>query len=116
MSYPGRSPRCFSRAKLGLWKRRLNTEEKSAEGIVGGATAEGPNDERRKIMKTRNGNASDHLHPQAVATPQDELVAGSSGQPESIQTQALFTVPGKPSDDVAPGTLNSIMKQSGLKK
>lgn len=26
------------------------------------------------------------------------------------------TVPGKPSDDVAPGTLNSIMKQSGLKK
>ena len=26
------------------------------------------------------------------------------------------TVPGKPSDDVAAGTLNSIMKQSGLKK
>jgi predicted RNA binding protein YcfA (HicA-like mRNA interferase family) len=26
------------------------------------------------------------------------------------------TVPDKPSDDVAPGTLNSIMKQSGLKK
>jgi len=90
VSYPGRSPRCFSRAKLGLWKRRLNTEEKSAEGIVGGATAEGPNDERRRIMTTRNGNASDHLHPQAAATPQDELVAGSSGQPESIQTQALF--------------------------
>jgi predicted RNA binding protein YcfA (HicA-like mRNA interferase family) len=25
------------------------------------------------------------------------------------------TVPGKPSDDLAPGTLNSIMKQAGLK-
>ena len=25
------------------------------------------------------------------------------------------TVPGKPSDDVAPGTLNSILKQAGLK-
>ena len=26
------------------------------------------------------------------------------------------TVPGKPADDLAPGTLNSILKQSGLKK
>jgi predicted RNA binding protein YcfA (HicA-like mRNA interferase family) len=26
------------------------------------------------------------------------------------------TVPGKKSDDLAPGTLNSILKQSGLKK
>ena len=26
------------------------------------------------------------------------------------------TVPGKPSDDLAPGTLNSILKQAGLKK
>ncbi|MHB8249030.1 MAG: type II toxin-antitoxin system HicA family toxin [Acidithiobacillus sp.] len=26
------------------------------------------------------------------------------------------TVPGKPSDDLAPGTLNSIFKQAGLKK
>ena len=26
------------------------------------------------------------------------------------------TVPGKRSDDLAPGTLNSILKQSGLKK
>ena len=25
-------------------------------------------------------------------------------------------VPGKPGDDLAPGTLNSILKQSGLKK
>ncbi len=26
------------------------------------------------------------------------------------------TVPGKPSDDLAPGTLNSILKQAGLRK
>jgi len=26
------------------------------------------------------------------------------------------TVAGKPSDDIAPGTLNSILKQSGLKE
>jgi predicted RNA binding protein YcfA (HicA-like mRNA interferase family) len=26
------------------------------------------------------------------------------------------TVPGKPADDLAPGTLNSILKQAGLKK
>jgi group II intron reverse transcriptase/maturase len=38
----------------------------------------------------RDGNASDHLHTQAAATPQDELVAGLSGQPESIHTQALL--------------------------
>ena len=25
------------------------------------------------------------------------------------------TVPGKPSDDLAPGTLNSVLKQAGLK-
>ena len=35
MSYPGRSPRCFGRLKLGVWKRALNIVEKSAEGIVG---------------------------------------------------------------------------------
>jgi len=27
-----------------------------------------------------------------------------------------LTVPGKPSDDLAPGTLNSIRKQAGFKK
>ena len=64
--------------------------EKSAEGIVGGAPAEGPNDERRRTVTKRDGNASDHLRQQAAATPQDELVAGSSGQPESIHTQTLF--------------------------
>jgi len=28
----------------------------------------------------------------------------------------LLTIAGKPSDDLAPGTLNSILKQAGLKK
>jgi len=28
----------------------------------------------------------------------------------------LITVGGKPGDDVAPGTLNSILKQAGLKE
>jgi predicted RNA binding protein YcfA (HicA-like mRNA interferase family) len=27
----------------------------------------------------------------------------------------LVTVPGKPGDDLAPGTLNSVLKQAGLK-
>lgn len=64
--------------------------EKSAEGIVGGAPAEGPNDERRRIVTKRDGNASDHLHTQAAVSPQDELATGLSGQPESIHTQALL--------------------------
>jgi len=38
----------------------------------------------------RDGNASDHLRKQAAGNPRDELVAGSSGQPESIQPEALL--------------------------
>jgi len=38
----------------------------------------------------RDGNASDHLREQAAGNPQDELVAGLSGQPESIHTQTLL--------------------------
>ena len=64
--------------------------EKSAEGIVGGATVEGPNEERQRTVAKRDGRASEHLRKQAAATPQDELVAGSPRQPESIHTQALF--------------------------
>jgi len=55
------------------------------------APAEGPNDERRRTVTKRDGIASEHLRQQAAATPQDELVAGSSRQPESIQTQALLS-------------------------
>ena len=64
--------------------------EESAEGIVGGAPAEGPNDERQRTVTKRDGNASDHLLTQAAALPQDELAAGLSRQPESIHTQALL--------------------------
>lgn len=40
-------------------------------------------------------------------------------QPSAIQTWARpgrVTVAGKPSDDLAPGTLGSILKQAGLKE
>ena len=79
--------------------------EKSAEGIVGGAPAEGPNDERQGIVTKRDGNASDHPSNRAAATPQDELVAGLSGQPESIHTQALYA------QVVERGNLQRALKQ-----
>jgi predicted RNA binding protein YcfA (HicA-like mRNA interferase family) len=41
---------------------------------------------------------------------------GSHRQYKHPVKPGRVTVPGKPSDDVAPGTLNSIMKQSGSKK
>jgi predicted RNA binding protein YcfA (HicA-like mRNA interferase family) len=41
---------------------------------------------------------------------------GSHRQYKHPVKPGRVTVPGKPGDDVAPGTLNSIMKQSGLKK
>lgn len=40
---------------------------------------------------------------------------GSHRQYKHPIKQGLVTVPGKPGDDVAPGTQNSILKQSGLK-
>ena len=41
---------------------------------------------------------------------------GSHRQFKHSTKGGRVTVPGKPSDDLAPGTLNSILKQSGLKK
>ena len=41
-------------------------------------------------MTKSDGNASDHLSNRAADIPQDELVTGSSGLPESIHTQALL--------------------------
>lgn len=41
-------------------------------------------------MTERDATASDHLPTQAAAMPQDERVAGLSGQPESIHPQALL--------------------------
>lgn len=41
---------------------------------------------------------------------------GSHRQFKHPSKLGRVTVPGKPSDDLAPGTLNSILEQSGLKK
>ena len=41
---------------------------------------------------------------------------GSHGQYKHAVKLGLVTVAGKPGDDLAPGTLNSVMKQAGLKR
>jgi predicted RNA binding protein YcfA (HicA-like mRNA interferase family) len=41
---------------------------------------------------------------------------GSHRQYKHPKKAGLVTLPGKPGDDLAPGTLNSIFKQPGLKK
>ncbi|WP_405236067.1 type II toxin-antitoxin system HicA family toxin [Lentisalinibacter orientalis] len=41
---------------------------------------------------------------------------GSHRQLKHPTRPGRVTVPGKPSDDLAPGTLNSILKQAGLKE
>jgi predicted RNA binding protein YcfA (HicA-like mRNA interferase family) len=43
-------------------------------------------------------------------------VRGSHRQFRHATKPGRVTVPGKPSDDLAPGTLNSILKQAGLKR
>ena len=40
---------------------------------------------------------------------------GSHRQYKHPTNAGLVTVPGKPGDDLAPGTQNSILKQAGLK-
>lgn len=40
---------------------------------------------------------------------------GSHRQFKHAAKPRLVTIAGKPSDDLAPGTLNSILKQAGLK-
>lgn len=40
---------------------------------------------------------------------------GSHRQFKHAEKPGRVTVPGKPSDDLAPGTLNSILKQASLK-
>jgi predicted RNA binding protein YcfA (HicA-like mRNA interferase family) len=40
---------------------------------------------------------------------------GSHRQFKHVSKAGRVTVPGKPSDDLAPGTTNSILKQAGLK-
>ena len=41
---------------------------------------------------------------------------GSHRQYKHLFKEGRVTVPGKPADDLAPGTLNSTLKQAGLKK
>lgn len=41
---------------------------------------------------------------------------GSHRQFKHPSKAGRVTVPGKPSDDLAPGTLNCILKQAGLKR
>lgn len=41
---------------------------------------------------------------------------GSHRQFKHSSKPGRVTVPGKPGDDLAPGTLGSILKQSGLRK
>jgi len=41
---------------------------------------------------------------------------GSHRQFKHPSKPGRVTVPGKPSDDLAPGTLSSILKQAGLKR
>ncbi len=41
---------------------------------------------------------------------------GSHRQYKHPSKPGLVTIPGKPGDDLAPGTLNSVLKQAELKK
>jgi predicted RNA binding protein YcfA (HicA-like mRNA interferase family) len=41
---------------------------------------------------------------------------GSHRQYKHREKPGRVTIAGKPSDDIAPGTLNSILKQAGLKE
>jgi predicted RNA binding protein YcfA (HicA-like mRNA interferase family) len=41
---------------------------------------------------------------------------GSHRQFKHLAKPGRVTVPGRPSDDLAPGTLNSILKQAGLRR
>jgi predicted RNA binding protein YcfA (HicA-like mRNA interferase family) len=40
---------------------------------------------------------------------------GSHRQFKHSEKKGRVTVPGKPGDELAPGTLNSVLKQAGLK-
>jgi predicted RNA binding protein YcfA (HicA-like mRNA interferase family) len=43
-------------------------------------------------------------------------IRGSHRQFKHASKPGRVTVAGKPSDDLAPGTLNSVLKQAGLKE
>jgi predicted RNA binding protein YcfA (HicA-like mRNA interferase family) len=45
-----------------------------------------------------------------------DRIRGSHRQYKHPAKSGLVTVPGKPGDDLAVGTLNSVLKRAGLKK
>jgi len=58
---------------------------------------------------------------QAIAVIEDDgwffvRVRGSHRQYKHTVKKGLVTIAGKPRADLAPGTINSILKQAGLKK
>jgi predicted RNA binding protein YcfA (HicA-like mRNA interferase family) len=59
-----------------------------------------------------------HEVPRLVEVDGWYLVAthGSHRQYKHPHKPGRVTIAGKPSDDIAPGTLNSILKQAGLKE
>jgi predicted RNA binding protein YcfA (HicA-like mRNA interferase family) len=62
-----------------------------------------------------------HERREAIALIEEDgwfLVAtrGSHRQYKHATKPGRVTIAGKPSDDLAPGTLNSILKQAGLKE
>jgi predicted RNA binding protein YcfA (HicA-like mRNA interferase family) len=59
-----------------------------------------------------NGTATPHF---ADYYPALLRTRGSHRQFNHSTKRGVVTVPGKPNDDLAPGTLNSILKQAGLK-
>lgn len=80
-----------------MWKEPLKAGrpaliagQKSAEGIVGDASTEGPNDGRQGNMTESNGKASAHRRLPAAAKPLDEPAAGSSCPSEPINPDALL--------------------------
>ena len=78
-------------SKLGVWKRRLNTAEKSAKGIVGrAAPTEGPNDGRRRPQVKSSGSASDNRFVPAAVDPRMNPPLENSDVPESISNSALL--------------------------
>ncbi len=44
-----------------------------------------------------------------------DRIRGSHRQYKHLSKRGVVTVPGKPGDDLAPGTQNSILKQAQLK-
>jgi hypothetical protein len=51
----------------------------------------------------------------AIAGP-DLAIHAASAQVASMKVREALTIAGKPSEDLAPGTLDSILKQAGLKE